>query len=51
MQTSFLLYLLQASGCMAVLYLLYRLLLHRETFFSFNRWYILGGLGCRSSCR
>jgi TonB family protein len=45
MKSDFLLYLLQASGCMAVLYLLYRLLLHRETFFSFNRWYILGGLG------
>ncbi len=45
MQTSFILYLLQASGCMAVLYLLYRLLLHRETFFTFNRWYILGCVG------
>lgn len=44
MKSDFLLYLLQASGCMAVLYLLYRLLLHRETFFSFNRWYILGGV-------
>jgi TonB family protein len=44
MQTTFLLYLLQASGCLAVLYLLYRLLLHRETFFTFNRWYLLGSL-------
>ncbi len=37
-------YLLQASGCMAVLLLLYWLLLKRETFFSFNRWYLVGGL-------
>jgi|GEM_PF-264745 len=37
-------YLLQASGCLAVLYLLYRLLLHRETFFGFNRWYLLGSV-------
>ncbi len=44
MQTAFLPYLLQASGCLAVLYLLYRLLLHRETFFAFNRWYLLGSV-------
>jgi TonB family protein len=44
MQTAFLLYLLQASGCMAVVYLLYRILLRRETFFSFNRWFLLGGV-------
>ncbi len=44
MQTTFLPYLLQASGCLAVLYLLYRLLLHHETFFAFNRWYLLGSL-------
>jgi TonB family protein len=44
MQTTFLPYLLQASGCLAVLYLLYRLLLHRETFFAFNRWYLLGSV-------
>ena len=37
-------YLLQASACLAVLYLLYRLLLHRETFFGFNRWYLLGSV-------
>ncbi len=45
MQTAFLLYLLQASGCLTVLYLLYRLLLHRETFFGFNRAFILTALG------
>ncbi|MBD0260494.1 MAG: hypothetical protein ICV83_32665 [Cytophagales bacterium] len=45
MQTAFLPYLLQASGCLAVLYLLYRLLLHRETFFAFNRAFILAALG------
>lgn len=37
-------YLLQASACLAVLYLFYRLLLHRETFFGFNRWYLLGSV-------
>ncbi len=44
MQTGFLTYLLQTSGCMAVLYLIYWLLLKRETFFRFNRWYLLGSV-------
>lgn len=34
-------YILQVSLCWAVFYLLYWLLLSKETFFHFNRWYLL----------
>jgi len=34
-------YLLQVSGCMAVFYLFYYLLLNRLTFFTINRYYLL----------
>jgi len=36
-----LIYLLQVSACTAIFYLFYRLLLHRLTFFTINRWYLL----------
>ncbi|MEK7253669.1 MAG: M56 family metallopeptidase, partial [Bacteroidota bacterium] len=35
-------YLLETTICWAVFYLLYHWLLGRETFFSLNRWYLLG---------
>ncbi len=38
------LYLLQVSGCMAVFYLFYYLMLSRLTFFTINRYYLLGTL-------
>lgn len=34
-------YILEVSICWGVFYLLYALLLSRETFFHFNRWYLL----------
>ncbi len=34
-------YILQVSLCWAIFYLLYWLLLSKETFFHFNRWYLL----------
>ena len=34
-------YLLESAFCLSCLYLLYRLLLHRETFFQWNRAYLL----------
>ncbi len=45
MKNDFLLYLLESSSCTAVFYLLYRLLLHRETFFGFNRAFLLLTIG------
>lgn len=36
------LYILKLSVCLAVLFLFYRLMLHRLTFYNFNRWYLLG---------
>ena len=36
-----LIYLLQVSACTAIFYLFYHLLLHRLTFFTINRWYLL----------
>ncbi|MBX2935068.1 MAG: M56 family metallopeptidase [Ferruginibacter sp.] len=36
------LYILKLSVCLAVLFLFYRLALHRLTFYNFNRWYLLG---------
>ncbi len=39
--SSLILYLLEASGILAILYLLYWLLLRKETFFSFNRFFLL----------
>ncbi|MBE7171651.1 MAG: M56 family metallopeptidase [Williamsia sp.] len=35
-------YLLKLSICLAAMYLFYRLLLHRLTFYNLNRWYLLG---------
>ncbi len=35
-------YLLEVTLCWAVFYLLYHLLLGKETFFRLNRWYLLG---------
>lgn len=37
-------YLLQVSGCMAIFYLFYYLLLNRLTFFTINRYYLVGTL-------
>ncbi len=37
-------YLLEASVCWLAFYLVYALLLSRETFFQLNRWYLLGTL-------
>ncbi|RFZ94424.1 hypothetical protein D0C36_02405 [Mucilaginibacter conchicola] len=37
-------YLLQVSACSAIFYLFYFLLLRRLTFFTINRWYLLGTL-------
>src|ERR1700759_3060353 len=37
-------YLLQVSGCMAIFYLFYYLLLNRLTFFTINRYYLLATL-------
>ncbi len=34
-------YILEVSLCWAVFYLLYWLLLSKETFFHFNRWYLV----------
>lgn len=42
--SSFILYLLEASFVLAVLYGVYRLLLSKETFFSFNRFFLLAVL-------
>ncbi|MEM9832410.1 MAG: M56 family metallopeptidase [Bacteroidota bacterium] len=39
--TSFIVYLLEASVMLVVLYALYLLLLRKETFFSFNRFFLL----------
>jgi biopolymer transport protein ExbD len=39
---SFILYLLEASAILAFFYLLYVLVLRRETFFSLNRFYLIG---------
>ncbi len=44
-RSEFLFYLLESSAALAVFYGLYRLLLHRETFFAFNRAFILGAVG------
>lgn len=35
-------YLLQVFACSAIFYLFYFLLLRRLTFFTINRWYLLG---------
>ena len=35
-------YILKATLCWAVFYLLYHFLLRRETFFRLNRWYLIG---------
>ena len=37
-------YLLQLTVCWAILYVVYYLFLRRETFFKYNRWFLLGGL-------
>ncbi len=37
-------YLLKASAVILIFYLCYRLLLHKETFFQTNRWFLLFGL-------
>ncbi|MEQ9443615.1 MAG: M56 family metallopeptidase [Cyclobacteriaceae bacterium] len=39
--SSLILYLLEANGLLAILYALYWLLLRKETFFSFNRFFLL----------
>ncbi len=44
-RSEFLFYLFEISAALAVFYGLYRLLLHRETFFAFNRAFILGAVG------
>src|SRR6476661_940584 len=43
METLFL-YLIKASGLIALFFCAYYLLLRKETFFSTNRWFLLGGL-------
>lgn len=37
-------YLLQLTVCWAILFMVYYLFLRRETFFKYNRWFLLGGL-------
>ena len=44
MLSSYFLYLVEASFCLAVFALTYRLLLARLTYFSWNRWYLLGSV-------
>ncbi len=45
MKTEFLVYLLEVSGCMGAFFFLYRLLLHNQTAFTFNRIFILIAVG------
>jgi len=42
--TELILYLLESSAALAVLYLLYAVLLRKETFFGINRFFLLGAL-------
>ena len=44
MLSSYLLYLAEASFCLVVFALAYRLLLARLTYFSWSRWYLLGSV-------
>lgn len=39
---AFLIYILKLSVSLAVVFLFYRLFLHRLTFYNWNRWYLLG---------
>lgn len=39
---AFIIYLLKLSVSLAVVFLFYRLFLHRLTFYNWNRWYLLG---------
>ncbi|MBC7923528.1 MAG: M56 family metallopeptidase [Ferruginibacter sp.] len=45
MKVEWLTYLLESGVCLAMFYGLYRLLLHRETFFAYNRGFILLAVG------